>query len=599
MENNNYNFNKEHQEPSKEQVSQHKDFDAILQQMNQAVDVPEPKPLRKKGRIRRLWKAVGAAAAVFVGAVLFFLNSDKKTQDSTSSDAYFAQQEYVQPPIEKAVPTFAKYQLEDAYKGGVYEYRSGSRLVIPPKAFVNRSGEIVAGEVDIKYREYHDFVDFFISGIPMRYDSAGTEYILESAGMIEGHAEQDGERVMLHPEREIEVELVANIKVPKGKKAPHYNIYRLDEEKRNWVYQDIDKIQIVEESAIDILSQEDENESSIKAKRAQALQKIKQSQEQELRNIEASIPMPTQPLKPERANENNLSFSLDFMDIKSQRNISEEHDAVGAAKDAVLELRKQYEGTVWEVLPGQEAMVESIANTTPEDATLRPINGRDFEVTFISGEKRLIVKARPVLMGEDYDNAMATFNAAFAKYQADIQSREANLADKKAKLQERIAIEESAANAEYEKRLEIYREAGRKDLITQEMTEQKVLNRFSISSFGVWNCDRPLPPYIYSVKADFKDQNMKVFEDKIAYIVDKDRNTVTRFMASTGQNIRFNNNAENMMWLITEDNKIATFGPEKFKKLDKKNTRGKQSFVMERHAIDINSEEDIRKILKF
>jgi len=199
MEKNNYNFNENPRELSSDDISKHMDFDALMGQFDAAdareasVNV-EPKP--KKGRIRRLWKTVSAAAAVLIGAaVFFFFGREGKINSTQKSDAYFAAQEYVNPPIEEAQEAFSEYTVEDAYQGGVYKYKSGSKLVIPPKAFTSRSGEIVSGKVDIKYREYHDYVDFFVSGIPMRYDSAGVEYILESAGMIEIYGEKNGERV--------------------------------------------------------------------------------------------------------------------------------------------------------------------------------------------------------------------------------------------------------------------------------------------------------------------------------------------------------------------------------------------------------------------
>ncbi len=51
------------------------------------------------------------------------------------------------------------------------------------------------------------------------------------------------------------------------------------------------------------------------------------------------------------------------------------------------------------------------------------------------------------------------------------------------------------------------------------------------------------------------------------------------------------------MWIITKENKLAVFTPEKFKEIDVK--EGDYTFVMDLVDQDIASEEDVRKILQF
>ncbi|MBL4592595.1 MAG: hypothetical protein JKX68_02135 [Flavobacteriales bacterium] len=74
-------------------------------------------------------------------------------------------------------------------------FKSGTSLEIPKNAFVDANGNVIAGEVDITFREFIDPVDFLVSGIPMGYDSAGVSYNFSSAGQIEFRASQNGQEV--------------------------------------------------------------------------------------------------------------------------------------------------------------------------------------------------------------------------------------------------------------------------------------------------------------------------------------------------------------------------------------------------------------------
>lgn len=598
MEKNNYNINRNPKPLSKEEIQQYQDFDALLEQFNQAPKSEETgaegAKVRSLGQRRPIWTYAAAAAVIglcFLGA-LSYLNSGSANNDQL----YFASQDYVNPPIATAKASFVNYKV-DANQGGTYTYgRRGSRVVIPPRAFMDRSGNIVQGEVDIRYKEYHDFVDFFLAGIPMEYDSAGVQYILESAGMIEIYAEQNGERVYMTPEENIAVELISEIALKDSTTAPTYNIYKLDEDKRNWVYQTVDNIQILEkvESASTIFNSESEIETAHQSE----LTTVKTNYEKELKTIEASVPKAVRPRKPRRADGSNFSFDLDFLDNNTASNqVSSEHQAVNEAVQAVSDLQAQYEGTIWEVLPNQPQFNESTAQTIWEDIKLNRLNNRDYQVTLIKGAEQVNVKVIPVLSGKDYEQAMTGFEEAMAVYETKMAAREEKLADAKKALEEKRIEAKVLADANYEERLAILKAKGANAQATDEMMKYKILNRFNINSFGVWNCDRPLPPHIYNLRSDFQSKNNKDYKGNVAYIVNKNRNTVVRFVANKGKMVNFDQSGENLMWLLTEENKIAVFRPEEFKKIEK----GAKNYTFVLDLVDevMNTEEDIRKVLKF
>ena len=76
--------------------------------------------------------------------------------------------------------------------GGIYEQASGTKLMIPPSAFVDKNGKEVNGEIEIVYREYRDPVDFIFSNIPMSIMTNGELYPFNSAGMFKILAYKNG-----------------------------------------------------------------------------------------------------------------------------------------------------------------------------------------------------------------------------------------------------------------------------------------------------------------------------------------------------------------------------------------------------------------------
>lgn len=135
----------------------------------------------------------------------------------------------VKRPIEKAdvVPDVF---TTNTITGGTVEYGSGTRIIIPPTAFVDANGNTVTGNVDITYREFRDPADIIVSGIPMKYDSGGVVGDFKSAGMFEMYASQNNQEVFVAPGKNVELQFAVT------DTAPEYNFYRLDESK-GWVYE--------------------------------------------------------------------------------------------------------------------------------------------------------------------------------------------------------------------------------------------------------------------------------------------------------------------------------------------------------------------------
>ena len=274
----------------------------------------------------------------------------------------------------------------------------------------------------------------------MRYDSAGTLYQLESAGMIEIYAEQDGRKINVAPGKEIDVELVSEMRIPAAERAqvPSFNVYQLDTEARNWVYHAKDAIEVVDEVEDSAATEAAEQ---AERKHQESLADLRQQELREIQGIEAEIPLPVAPVRPERATSDDV-FDLDFNDLSASveadpdRTPNELQAALAAEEQRLRELRQQYAGTLWQISPNSpdyQQQQRAADNINWEDMQLRRLNNRDFELTLISGDTQLKMIVNPVLSGEDYDRAIQEFNQQFEVYQQAVTAREAQLADARAR----------------------------------------------------------------------------------------------------------------------------------------------------------------------
>jgi len=594
---NNYNIKLNPKKLSSEQIARHQDFDALLTQFEKEKAIPSQK---RTAKIRPMYFYMGAAAAAMLGLLVYFVGG---TGDyAQQSKDYFAAQDFVQAPVELAKPQFASYKI-NANQGGVYEYRSGSRVVIPAAAFVNDKGEFIEGEIEIKYREFHDFVDFFLSGIPMTYDSAGTTYTLESAGMMEIYAEKDGQKVKMAPGKTIDVELVSAINAPAHLNVPpDYNIYKLDSEKRNWIYQNIDEMELIKEKEELVLDKKDPF-YDIKKTHADKLSLLEIKEANELAKIDATQPKPIEPLKPKKATKSDHVFALDFNDLTQAiddrfLSDSEKNEAAQAEKD-LANLYREYEQMLWQISSKSNISPTRFAQQYNEvdGISIKKVNSRDYEFTLINGSSATKVIVNPVLTGRDYEKAMETFNQKFNAFSQEMETREAILKEKKEAVRERIAEERRLEEEDYQNRLAMLQKGQNDHQAIDHIIKRRVVNRFKATEMGIWNCDRPIPPSEQRFRANFVDKSGKQFNNRTAYLVDKSRNTVKRFYTTEKTPLNFNKNSENLLWLLTEENKIAVFRPEDFKRINQ--PKGSYNFELTVIDKEIKSEKDVREVLYF
>jgi hypothetical protein len=166
-----------------------------------------------------------AAGLLLLGA--FYLSNDES--DPNKLEKSMHEEAFVKPPW-----PFLKLLPSSFYIQGntdtVLCSSSGTLIHVPPNAFLDKKGKIVKGSIELHFREFHDRSDFFASGIPLSYDSAGRRYFLESAGITEISAQQNDELLFANSDQRIEIDMVSDIP------GYQFNVYYLDTIEKRWEF---------------------------------------------------------------------------------------------------------------------------------------------------------------------------------------------------------------------------------------------------------------------------------------------------------------------------------------------------------------------------
>lgn len=138
-------------------------------------------------------------------------------------------QQKIEAPVAGHDIPFQEYTFQQD-SGLTVERSSGTMIKIAPGSFQKNDGSAITGPITLKVREFHNPTEVFQSGIPMSQDSLRNNF-LQSAGMIELRAFNNGEELKLKNNKSVDVEL-AGFKASDG-----YQLYYLENNK-NWIVTD-------------------------------------------------------------------------------------------------------------------------------------------------------------------------------------------------------------------------------------------------------------------------------------------------------------------------------------------------------------------------
>lgn len=514
------------------------------------------KAIRHRIFIKRL--IITGTVIIISLITVLILNTREKEQPSANSldttGTADSTAPFIHPPMPSINVPLSEYRIS-AESGDTIFHPSGSILCFPPNAFTDEAGNIITGTVTIQYREFADPVDFFVSGIPMQYDSAGRKYNFESSGMCEINAYQDSKVVFVNKKARPQLNLSSK------NNSPLHNVYFLDTIAKAWKYTGKDIITEWKKTA-------DENAGPADYAVPEKMETIL-----------------AKPLKPVLASDDRQKFSLkidpgSFEELYTYDNLRFEvvdentnKHAVGIVEDSKYKPSDANEH--WDNVQLERTNTEGIYN-----------------ITFINASRKVTYKVRPVLSGADYTAALKSFNEKNRQYEAIMKSRIVN--DQKATdsinwINKQIVDKVNADNAVSKLLVE------RQIQLRQQYKMGEVIRTFAIDNFGIWNCDHPqYPSNEVPIVVNYTDSSNNAINLFSVAVVYKGFNGICQFPSA--KEIRVMPGSENMLWSIQGDyfyfftyNDFAAAGITK--------NSGTFTFRMRRAAKKITSYSEIKELM--
>ena len=549
-------------------------------------------------------------AVSLVVAMLTYTNTGNGFQ--VKSDDTGQSNTFIQPPIPAADVPFL-FDTISAGSSTILKYETGSVLLIPDSAFVDDKGNLVLGQVVIRFREFNDAIDIYLSGIPMDYTVDGIKYCFESAAMCEIHAKQNGQEVYLKPGKNIEIMQVSYTT------SSIFNLYEFDKDKGEWIEEGkdipdfVDSERLLEEAGF--VSRLEENRG----------RKVK-------------------PVEPKMTDPEKLSFSISFLE--------EDFPELSGFKDLLFEILE----TMNFHQPGENKIIwEDIEITRGNEP------GK-YLATFSQPNlnKKVSFTVTPVFENESYNEAMDVYKRKLAEYNSTLDEElpegssgiaalpalhrvtdSVNLAiESRNKLvagrdnfapgiekptEEQVLIEElrqkrtSIIFSDYipydQKQVLIYNIVSDEQLIKElnkietlheehlmlarsadrdKTIRNNLIRSFQVDNFGIYNVDVPGElPGDRVIMANFRtgDKNL----DEVINLVDKSRRAVYYFPRENHANFQYDPSTENLIWTLY-NNSLYYFND--FKNIPENHEEKEFTFHMKKVNKPLDSYENTRKILK-
>ena len=484
-------FNINRPKISDDEIKKHQDFEQLVKQFKQQSlnKAKHDKSWWKSKKVRYSAVIAGITVICTVSYLTIFKNENKQnTKHDTITTQTIAQKttptkkKFISEPSSKLKVNYTSYKINNA-KGGEIKHPTSSKITVPKNTFVDKNGKDVIGDVTIEYREFHDVADIIVAGIPMAYDSAGTKYNLESAGMFDIKGSQNGEPVFIKPDKTVEVSLAST------NSENRFNQYYLDTVAENWQYlKKDDKL-----SAIKTETKHSEKLSGIEA--SAKLQTLKNQIEvvipKKIDSVQIvykkkteALPIAKEPKKINKPTTGRPTFYLE------------------GSYNEFPELAA-FDNVIFEVGPENKNYRKEMHEITWSDVKVSegPIKGKNYLLTlsYRSQVEKLIVY--PTLTGENFDKAEKKYQKKFADYEAMVEKRNADekrlIAEMEAK-QKAYLGDIAKKKEEYAKERRLLED--RSAAIDQKNLENsfsslsnnvKALRVFSISRFGIYNSDCP------------------------------------------------------------------------------------------------------------
>ena len=405
--------------------------------------------------------AIGVASI----AILFTigsinLNSDKHENNITLNNQELPEDtKCIHAPIENVNIDFKTFNINTT-KEETINLPSGTIITIPKGSLILNSNET---KIEIKVREFNSKSESFIAGIPMDEK----EGAFESAGMIEIRAVDNEKDVKINPSKPLKVNLNLT------KNPENFQFWKLNEDKNKWVTH---KAIYSNENAT---NKQQSQTNSIEINKNNLLKSIENTNSEIEKNKSGLVILKS----PERIDfhlpiTENQRFDLDF-DTKE-----------------FPELEK-FKGMEFEV-SSKKAYDKSFTKKTWNDVSLIKEKETYFAV-FSAKKDKFKIEVRPVLNGQKKEIAEKEFKKMYDSYsetKLQLVQNEKELLIKKKEQQEKYDQLIKSLNTQNQTNINTVLDS---EIAITSLPKFKA--DFSVSEFGVYNCDK-----VNSYPTSFKEE---------------------------------------------------------------------------------------------
>lgn len=539
-------------------INQHKNFDGVYQKYQYA------------GFPNSFWNAFNGktilAGLISTGVIISIIYyANHRINKSIASP-------FINPPFSAVQTPFTDYTL-DASKGGRFEYVSGSVINIPAGILINKKGKEVKGQVQIRYREFPNPKEFFLSGIPMDYDTGGKTYAFESAGMFEMRAFQNNEPLFIQKGKDIQVDLVAT------HHGDDFCLYYLNEDKRKW----------------DFKGNYERKEDPVKIDET-ILDSLVRNEIKKNSKITKKIEPPTKPI-----HANPKRYRFDF-----------EYD-----KSEFPELAN-YDGMTFEIKEGQNFSPSLYDIVWPDIKLEKVVNkSSEYKLTLSNGKASRKFIVYPVIEDSSkYEEAVLEYEKRYEQYKIDLNKRnkeeqlerenyKAELEKRikneqinKARLEERQKRQEEIEREWVQENSEVIKEIQKQNFLSGRTMANEVINTLKIEGFGIWNCDRISG---YPNKKKLKVYFINYLGERLIldcyYHIDCSKNSIFSYQSFRSLEFGYDPNQQNMIWAALGENKLGIVREDQFQKIPDHATE--YTFTMEIIDKEFKDPNEIRELLSF
>lgn len=362
----NYKVNRK--ELSDNEIMKHSDFSNLKSQFqaSSGMQIAIQKFLSKwygiAGTIITVTGIAGIAIWLYTNAInnkTTLLPNDEATNTLLAQN--IQKDSKINPPFESHDIKFERFKI-DPIKTNQITTRRGSTIDIPQNCFIGKDGQPENDSVTVLFREMHNPYDFFVSGIPMQYDSAGQDFTFSSAGMFEFRANNKlGQDLSFDENKQVKVTLKSN-------QSGDYNFYDFDETTGKWHYLGENKPEYT----------------------AVANDKVfEQDAVSEIEKTEKTL----EPIKPSLKSNNAHVFKVDF------------------DKNKHLELA-QYHNVLFEIDEANNKFDESLYYVKWKTLELaKTDDGKGYTLLLSKADTSILLSVKPVFDNNNYKQAMQKYNA--------------------------------------------------------------------------------------------------------------------------------------------------------------------------------------------